>query len=108
MKIFYRTDYELNRVIKELKSKKMLNGNIASLKTEKLDRDPYSKTLRISYENNCNYYGQIDDKKNLIQQKEELNKMQINYLITWDNKEWGETTPLYFNNEAGMRIYTLK
>ena len=108
MRIFYRTDVELNKVIKELKSKKLLNGNIASLKTKKLDRDPYSKTLRISQENNCSYYGQIDDTKNLQVQKDELNKMCINYLITWDNVEWGDASPLYYNYEAGVRVYTLK
>ena len=34
--------------------------------------------------------------------------MNIDYLITWENTEWGNKEPIYYSEETGTRIYSLK
>jgi hypothetical protein len=106
--IFYRPDRNLQHNINEILSKKIIIGNIASLKHRQGERDPYTNALRIALSTNCYYYGQLDDELNLQQQKDELQKMNIDYLLTWGNTEWGNGALVYLNMETGLRIYKLK
>ena len=48
MRIFYRSDVELHKVIDEVKTKNILSGNIASLKINGMDRDPYTRSLQVA------------------------------------------------------------
>ena len=108
MQIFYRSDVELHRIIEDIKSKNISSGNIASLKIKGMDRDSYTRSLQIAQSFKCRYYGQLDDEINLQHQEEELKKMNIDYLITWENTDWGNKEPVYFSEETGTRIYSLK
>lgn len=108
MWIFYRSDVRLQRVINEVQTNNFLSGNVASLKIKGMDRDPYTNALRIAQAGNCRYYGQLNDEINLQLQKDELKKMNINYIITWKNTEWGNEAPVYYNVEAEVKIYSLK
>ena len=108
MQIFYRSDVELHRIIEDIKSKNISSGNIASLKINGMDRDSYTRSLQIAQSFKCRYYGQLDDEINFQHQEEELKKMNIDYLITWENTDWGNKEPVYFSEETGTRIYSLK
>lgn len=108
MWIFYRSDIELQRVIKDVKERKILKGNVASLKINGMDRDPYTRSLQIVQNNKCRYYGQLDHEIEIKIQVEELKKMNIDYLITWKNTQWGNKLPVYYNEGVGLRIYYLK
>ena len=81
---------------------------MASLKINGKDRDPYTRSLQVAQNLNCRYYGQLDDELNFSLQEAELKKMNINYLITWENTEWGNKEPVYYSEETGTRIYSLK
>jgi hypothetical protein len=106
--IFYRQDYQLNKLIEDLHQKKIISKNIASLKERNMERDSYTSALRIAQDENCLYYGQVDDELNFQQQQDELKKMNVDYLITWQNTEWGNVPPVYYNVEARVRVYFLK
>ncbi len=108
MWIFYRSDIELQRVIKDVKAKKILKGNIASLKIKGLDRDPYSRSLQIVQNSGGRYYGQLDNEMEIKLQEDELKKMSIDYLITWKNTKWGNELPVYYNEGVGIKIYFLR
>ena len=108
MRIFYRSDIELHNVIEDIKSTNMLSGNVASLKMVGKDRDPYTRSLQVAQILKCRYYGQLDDELNFSLQEDELIKMDIDYLITWENTEWGNKEPIYYSEETGTRIYSLK
>ena len=92
----------------ELKAKNILSGNVASLKNTETDRDTYASALMILENSGCRYFGQLDDKKNINQQLDELSKMKINYLITWKNTSWGNDIPVYYDEEAGVGVYMIK
>jgi len=40
------------------------------------------------------------------QQVDELKKMQIDFLIAWENTAWGDEIPVYSNLESGLRVYS--
>jgi hypothetical protein len=106
--IFYRPDRNLQHDISEIHSKNIISGNIASLKQSQGERDPYTSALRIALSSNCYYYGQLDNELSLQQQEDELQKMKIDYFLTWGNTEWGNSSPVYFNRDTGLRIYMMK
>ncbi len=108
MWVFYRSDVELHRVIKDIKARKILKRNVASLRINGMDRDPYTKALQIVQNTGCRYYGQLDNEMEIKIQEEELKKMSIDYLITWKNTEWGNDVPAYYDVVSGIRIYSVR
>jgi putative Ca2+/H+ antiporter (TMEM165/GDT1 family) len=106
MWVFYRPDHRLQREISDIHEKKIILGNIASLKNSDKERDSYTKALRLVHSENCIYFGQIDDKLTLQDQISELKKMNIDYLITWKNTPWGGGKLVYYNFDT--RVYSLK
>jgi hypothetical protein len=106
--IFYRPDLELNNIIKEVQRKKLLQGNVASIKNKNLERDSYTSSLRISLAAKSPYYGQLDETLSQKEQEEELVRNNIDFLITLKNPEWRLGTIVFSNLESGITIYRLK
>lgn len=107
MRITYRTDNELQKAIDEVEKKKLISGNIASLKSLGDDRSLYTSSMRVAQRNNCMYFGQLDETLLTQQQRDTLIFHDVRYLITWKNMEWGSQLPLYYNTDSGMRIYNV-
>jgi hypothetical protein len=106
--VFYKPDLQLKQDIEAIKLAGILKGNLASLKTNSSERDPYTKALRVARENKCRFFGQPDDALTNLEQLLELQKMKIDYLLAWNYKEWGSDLPVYFNPETGVRIYKIE
>lgn len=105
--VFYKPDLQLKKDIEAIKLVGILKGNLASLKTNSSERDPYTNALRVARDNNCRYFGQLDDALTNQEQLTELQKMKIDFLLAWNYKEWGSDLPVYFNPETGIRIYKI-
>lgn len=105
MWVFYRPDVTHQILTKSLAEKKLLYGNIASLKASGVDRDPYTASLRIARETKTLYYGQLDDNLSFDEQMVELSKMNIDFLIVWNNQIWGEEAPVFVDIENRFRVY---
>ena len=106
--ILYKPDLQLQQDIQEIEKAGILKGNVASLKVNSSERDPYTNSLRIARENHCRYFGQLDYGLSEEKQLMELQKFKIDFLLTSGYKEWGLTSPVYFNPETGIRIYKVK
>ena len=103
--IYYKPDYDLEIFISKLDEQKFRNGNIASLKTQNQERDLYTSSLRITRGLNGKYFGQLDDKLTIEEQKKELQKKKINFLVTWRNTSWGNETPVFSDPVSGIQIF---
>jgi hypothetical protein len=103
--ISYKQDAKLEHDIYALQTDHIIHGNIASLKMQPDDRDPYTNALRIARENNCIYFGQLDNTMLLVQKEQELQENKIDFLIAWNNLDLGNEVPVYSNPETGMKVY---
>ena len=108
MRIFYRPDFELQKAYSELKGRKILSGNVASLKVSGMERDGYTSSLLIARSGKARYFGQLNDTLSFLQQDIELKENKIDFFITWKTDEWNNKTPFYENVESGLKIYSLK
>ena len=105
MAIFYRPDSELHETIQDLRNKKVIDGNIASLPMRVSDRDPYTSSMRIALENDCRYFGQLVEKSDLTSQISELKAMKIDYVIAYNDEDWVSREPVYENLISKIRVY---
>ena len=106
--IYYKPDYDLENFIRNLDKEKFKGIKMASLKSNGQERDSYASALRIMRGMKGKYFGQLDDKLTIEEQKAELKKLNIQYLITWRNTSWGIEHPVFKDAVSGIQVFTLK
>jgi hypothetical protein len=106
--INYRPERELSELTELLKNKNGISGNMASLKSNSKERDPFTVSLRIARSMKNKYHGQLSDQLPLDRQIEELRNSNVKFLITHQNQNWGDDDPVFFNSLYGIRIYQIE
>jgi hypothetical protein len=106
--IYYKPDYDLENFIRNLDKEKFQGIKMASLKSQSQERDSYTSALRIMRGLGGKYFGQLDDKLTIDEQKSELQKLNIQYLVTWRNTSWGIEHPVLIDAVSGIQVFSLK
>lgn len=106
--IYYKPDYDLENFIRNLNVENLQGIKMASLKSNSQERDSYTSALRIMRGLRGKYFGQLDDKLTIDEQKSELQKLNIQYLVTWRNTSWGIEHPVLKDAVSGIQVFSLK
>lgn len=104
------TTYQDDRLVydaaKQLHEKNLLSRSVASRNSESKFRHRYSSSLQVAFENEVQYFGQMESAG--VSEKQQLQEMDINYLLVWDDNDtlWNGERPIFISGP--LRVFPVR